>query len=97
MERGVKHGHVFIFQIREGFQCFSDTDQVSRVMQRCERRRVFDALNHRVVDYHGAGVFFAAVDDTVTNRSQLSRQFWFLCQNSVNDKVQRFTVSGACT
>ena len=28
---------------------------------------------------------------------QLSRQFWFLCQNSVNDKVQRFTVSGACT
>ena len=97
MERGVEYGHVFVFQIREGFQRFSDTDQVSRVVQRCERGRVFDALDHRVVDHHGAGVFFAAVDDTVTNRSQLSRQFWFLCQNSVNDKVQRFTVSGACT
>ncbi|STQ10324.1 Uncharacterised protein [Enterobacter cloacae] len=97
MERGVKHGHVFVFQIREGFQRFSDTDQVRRVVQRCKRCRVFDALDNRVVNHDGTGVFLATMDDTVTNRSQLSRQFWFLCQNSVNDKVQRFTVSGACT
>ena len=97
MERGVEYGHVFVFQIREGFQRFSDTDQVSRVVQRCERRGVFNTLNYGLVDHHGAGVFFTAVYDTVADCGQLSRQFWFLCQNSVNDKVQRFTVSGACT
>ena len=97
MERGVEHSHVFVFQIREGFQRFCDTDQVCRVMQRCKRGCVFDTLNNRIVDNHRAGVFLAAVNNTVTNRSQLSRQFWFLCQNSINDKIQRFTVSGACT
>ena len=97
MERSVKHSHVFIFQIREGFQRFSNTDQVSRVMQRCERGRIFDALDNGIVDNHGAGILLAAVYDTVTNCGQLRRQFRFLCQNSVNDEVQRFTVSGACT
>ena len=97
MERGVEYSHVFVFQIREGFQRFCDTDQVSRVMQRCERGGIFDALDNRIIDNHGAGVLLAAVYDTVTNSGQLRGQFWFLCQNSVNDKVQRFTVSGACT
>ncbi|SPW23465.1 Uncharacterised protein [Cronobacter sakazakii] len=31
--------------------------------------------------------------DTMTNRGQLCRQLWFLCQNSINDEVQRFAVS----
>ena len=50
MERGVEYGHVFVFQIREGFQRFSDTDQVRRVVQRCKRGGVFDALDNRFVD-----------------------------------------------
>ncbi len=97
VERGIKHGHVFVFQMREGFQRFSDTDQVSRVMQRCKRSGVFNALNNRVIDDHRLGVLLATMNDTVTDSGQLSGQFWFLCQNSVNDKVQRFAVSGACT
>ena len=94
VERRIEYGHVFVFQMREGFQRFSDADQVCRVVQRCERRCVFNTLNHRLVDHHGAGVFFTAVYDTVADCGQLSRQFWFLCQNSVNDKVQCFTVRG---
>ncbi len=97
MERGIKYGYVLLFQLREGFQRFSDTDQVSRVMQRCKRGRVFDALDNGVINNYGTGVFFATVHDAVTNCGQLCRQFWFLCQNSVNDKVQCFTVSGTCT
>ncbi|MNT71478.1 hypothetical protein D3C72_2099680 [compost metagenome] len=50
MERGIKHGNVFISQIREGFQRFSNTDQVSRVMQWCKRYRIFDTLQDFVVD-----------------------------------------------
>ena len=97
VERGVEHGNVLIFQMREGFQRFSDTDQVRRVVQRSERCGIFNALNDGVIDNNGAGVFLTAVNDTMADCGQLSRQFWFLCQNSVNDKVQRFTVSGACT
>ena len=95
VERRIEYCHVFVFQVREGFQRFSDADQMCRVVQRCEGRRVFNALNHGLVDDDGAGVFFTAVDDTVANCGQLSRQFWFLCQNSVNDKVQCFAVRGA--
>ena len=95
MERGVEHGNVLVFQIREGFQGFCDTDQVRRVVQRGERRGVFNSLNNGVIDNDGAGVFFTTVNDAVADCGQLSRQFWFLCQNSVNDKVQRFTVSSA--
>ncbi|VAQ32310.1 Uncharacterised protein [Klebsiella pneumoniae] len=95
MERRIEYSHVFVFQVREGFQRFSDADQVCRVVQRCERRGVFNTLNYGLVDHHRAGVFFTAVYDTVADCGQLSRQFWFLCQNSVNDKVQRFTVRGA--
>ena len=97
MERGVEHCNVLFFQFREGFQRFSNPDQVSRVVQRSERRSVFDALDNGVINDHGAGILLAAVYDTVTNCGQLRRQFWFLCQNSINNKVQRFTVSGACT
>ncbi|MNR07938.1 hypothetical protein D3C85_1240710 [compost metagenome] len=97
MERSVEHSHVFVFQIREGFQGFRDADQVCRVVQRCKRGCVFDTLNNGIVDHYRAGVLLAAVNNTVADCRQLSRQFWFLCQNSVNDKVQRFTVSGACT
>ncbi len=97
MERGVEHGNVLVFQLREGFQRFCDTDQVSRVMQRCEGRGIFDALDDGFVDNHRAGVLFAAVYDTMTNCGQLCGQLRFLCQNSINDKVQCFAVSGACT
>ena len=95
MERGVKYSNVFVFQLWERFQSFFDTDQVSRVVQRCKRSCIFDTLNNRLIDHYGAGILFAAVYDTVTDSSQLRRQFWFLCQNSINDKVERFAVSGA--
>lgn len=97
VERGVKYSNVFVFQLWERFQSFFDTDQVSRVVQRCKRSCIFDTLNNRLIDHYGAGILFAAVYDTVTDSSQLRRQFWFLCQNSINDKVERFAVSGACT
>ncbi len=77
MERRIEYSHVFVFQVREGFQRFSDADQVCRVVQRCERRGVFNTLNYGLVDHHGAGVFFTAVYDTVADCGQLSRQFWF--------------------
>ncbi|MNC39584.1 hypothetical protein D3C75_882520 [compost metagenome] len=97
MERGVKHSNVFISQFRERFQCFSNTDQVCRVMQRCKRSSIFDTLNHGLVDNDGAGVLLAAVNNTVADSSQLLGQFRFLCQNGINHKVQSFAVSGACT
>ena len=64
-------------------------------MQRSERGGIFDALDNGIINDHGTGVFFTTVNNTVADCGQLSRQFWFLCQNSVNDKVKRFTVSGA--
>ncbi len=97
MERGVEHSNVLVFQLREGFQRFSDTDQVSRVVQRRKGGGVFDTLNDGIIDNHGAGVLLTAVYDTMTNRSQLCGKLRFLCQNSINDKVQCFAVSGACT
>ena len=97
VECGVKYSNVFVFQLWERFQSFFDTDQVSRVVQRCKRSCIFDTLNNRLINHYGAGILFAAVYDTVTDSSQLRRQFWFLCQNSINDKVERFAVSGACT
>ncbi len=36
VERGVKYSNVFVFQLWERFQSFFDTDQVSRVVQRCK-------------------------------------------------------------
>lgn len=97
MERGIKHGHVFIFQTREGFQCFSDTDQVSRVMQRCERRRVFDTTGSRSRRLPRNWCIFRRRGRYGDQLRSAEQTVLVLCQNSVNDKVQRFTVSGACT
>ncbi len=69
MEGGVEYCNVFIFQLRERFQRFGDTNQVSRVMQRCERGGIFDALNDGLINDYGAGILLAAVYDTVTNCS----------------------------
>lgn len=96
MECCIEYSYVFVFQVWEGFQCFSDVDQVCWVVQWCERCGVFNILNYGFVDYYGVGVFFIVVYDMVVDCGQLSRQFWFLCQNSVNDKVQCFIVCGVC-
>lgn len=69
VERGVKYSNVFVFQLWERFQSFFDTDQVSRVVQRCKRSCIFDTLNNRLIDHYGAGILFAAVYDTVTDSS----------------------------
>ncbi len=70
MEGGVRILQRFIFQLRERFQRFGDTNQVSRVMQRCERGGIFDALNDGLINDCGAQyMLLAAVCDTVTNCS----------------------------
>lgn len=96
VECGVKYSNVFVFQLWERFQSFFDIDQVSWVVQWCKRSCIFDILNNRFIDYYGVGIFFVVVYDMVIDSSQLCRQFWFLCQNSINDKVECFVVSGVC-
>lgn len=59
----------FYLRTAERFQRFGDTNQVSRVMQRCERGGIFDALNDGLINDYGAGILLAAVYDTVTNCS----------------------------
>ena len=95
MERGVEHGNVLVSQVREGFQRFRDADQVSWVVQWCKRHGIFDTLQNFVVDHGGSGKLLAAVHDAVADSGQLRRKLWFLCQNSINNEVQRFAVCSA--
>ena len=97
MESRIENRYVFIRKMREVFQRLFDADQMRRVMQGCERRSVFDILHRLIADDDGVRQLFAAVDDTVTDCSDLCRQLRFLCQNVFNDEVQGFAVRGART
>lgn len=69
MEGGVEYCNVFIFQLWERFQCFGDINQVSWVMQWCERGGIFDVLNDGFINDYGVGIFFVVVYDMVINCS----------------------------
>ena len=94
MERCIEYGHVLVSQRREYATSFTDTDQVSRVVQRCVRNSSFDAGDHVFADDHGRGEALATVNNTVTDGDQVLGQFRIERQDLVDDEVQRFLVSG---
>ena len=94
VERGIEYGHVLVSQRREYAASFTDTDQVSRVVQRCVRNGGFDAGDHVFADDNGRGEALATVNNTVTDGDQVLGQFRIERQDLVDDEVQRFLVSG---
>ena len=93
VERGVEYRDVW--QRRKRLLSGADPHQVGRIVQWGQGDTGFDAGNHLIVDDHGAGEFLATVHDAMTNREKVFKQVRFFGQDLVDDKAQRFVVSGS--
>ncbi|CRZ87209.1 Uncharacterised protein [Vibrio cholerae] len=93
VERSVEYRN--IFQLWERFLRRFDTDDVCWVVQWSECCTIFDAFQYSVVNQCRLSELLTTVYHAVTDRFQLSCQFWFRSKNSFNDERQSFIVCSA--